>query len=138
MKKWAPLVWLAPGEKFMPSSVPHFLNHVHPEKSRSPVKKKPHENGAEEDDSFEGDDEQLYLLQQHQEQLSEKLTAEFLKQRLRQQGANNRRNSEQAFDPNLNDWESRNKRTYKEKVIKVPFGENSENWNLVTDDDLGR
>lgn len=126
----------------MPSSVPHFLNHVHPEKSKSPGKKKPHANGngAVEDDSFEGDDEELYLIQQHQEQLSEKLTAEFLKQRLRQQGANNRRNSEHssAFDPNLNNWESRNQRTYKEKAIKVPFGENSENWNLVTDDDLGK
>lgn len=25
---WAPLVWLAPGERFLPLSVPEFLEHV--------------------------------------------------------------------------------------------------------------
>lgn len=28
VQKWAPLVWLAPGEKFFPSEVPKFLRYV--------------------------------------------------------------------------------------------------------------
>lgn len=28
VQKWAPLVWLAPGEKFFPSRVQEFLRHV--------------------------------------------------------------------------------------------------------------
>lgn len=27
--QWAPLVWLAPGEKFMPSPVEDFLNNIY-------------------------------------------------------------------------------------------------------------
>ncbi|XP_011186880.1 uncharacterized protein LOC105214891 isoform X1 [Zeugodacus cucurbitae] len=30
IKQWAPIVWLAPEEKFMPLGVDEFLNHVHP------------------------------------------------------------------------------------------------------------
>ncbi|XP_054736264.1 uncharacterized protein LOC129243134 [Anastrepha obliqua] len=30
IKQWAPIVWLAPEEKFMPLGVEEFLNHVHP------------------------------------------------------------------------------------------------------------
>lgn len=30
VQKWAPLVFLAPGEKFFPSSVSEFLNHMIP------------------------------------------------------------------------------------------------------------
>lgn len=29
--EWSPLVWLAPGEQFMPGDVDDFLKHVHPE-----------------------------------------------------------------------------------------------------------
>lgn len=28
MQKWAPLVFMAPGEKFYPSDVPEFLDHM--------------------------------------------------------------------------------------------------------------
>ena len=31
IKQWAPVVWLAPEEKFMPLGVEEFLAHVHPE-----------------------------------------------------------------------------------------------------------
>jgi hypothetical protein len=30
VRNWAPLVWLAPGERYFPSSVPEFLRHVTP------------------------------------------------------------------------------------------------------------
>lgn len=36
IKLWAPLVWLAPQEKFMPLGVEEFLSHVHPEKRGKP------------------------------------------------------------------------------------------------------
>ncbi|XP_030384948.1 uncharacterized protein LOC115632105 [Scaptodrosophila lebanonensis] len=39
IKQWAPIVWLAPEEKFMPLGVDEFLHHVHPmdkEKSFTP------------------------------------------------------------------------------------------------------
>ena len=32
IREWSPLVWLAPGEKFMPMDVDEFLKHVHPER----------------------------------------------------------------------------------------------------------
>ncbi|EDV97747.1 uncharacterized protein LOC6557522 [Drosophila grimshawi] len=37
IKQWAPIVWLAPEEKFMPMGVEEFLQHVHPimDKDRS-------------------------------------------------------------------------------------------------------
>lgn len=40
VKQWAPLVWLAPGERFMPSDVNEFLRHVHVhEQENSNIKK---------------------------------------------------------------------------------------------------
>lgn len=50
VREWAPLVWLAPNEKFMPGDVTEFLQHVHAEESQTKRK-----NGN--DDSNE--DEQL-------------------------------------------------------------------------------
>lgn len=37
MAQWAPLVWLAPNEQFMPGRVNEFLSHVHAEKQPTPV-----------------------------------------------------------------------------------------------------
>ena len=34
VKKWAPLVWLAPNEKFLPGDVKTFLSNVHAERER--------------------------------------------------------------------------------------------------------
>ncbi|XP_058458762.1 uncharacterized protein LOC131435168 [Malaya genurostris] len=34
VRKWAPLVWLAPNEKYLPGSVSTFLEHVHAEKAK--------------------------------------------------------------------------------------------------------
>lgn len=155
VRQWAPLVWLAPGEKFMPSSVTDFLHHVHAEKSKTPVKNKPsaagNESGsAEDDDDDDGADRdnehELYLLHQHQQQLSERLTAQLLRQRQQQlRPAANRRNADaETAESGGNPWERRNKRTYHDEnllmdyIIDMPVGENSENWNLVTNDDIGK
>uniref|UniRef100_A0A1A9Z679 Vacuolar protein sorting-associated protein 62 n=1 Tax=Glossina pallidipes TaxID=7398 RepID=A0A1A9Z679_GLOPL len=37
IKQWAPIVWLAPEEKFMPLGVEEFLIHVHPENTGKPL-----------------------------------------------------------------------------------------------------
>ncbi|XP_053674704.1 uncharacterized protein LOC128725008 [Anopheles nili] len=34
VKQWAPLVWLAPNEKYMPGDVTEFLKHVHAEEAK--------------------------------------------------------------------------------------------------------
>lgn len=148
----------------MPSSVTDFLHHVHAEKLKTPTKKKyPTKAGdqVEEDGTGgDGDDDdigdrdnehELYLLHQHQQQLSEKLTAQLMRQqqlkreRLHPVSANRRTSDSQAASSgiHLNPWERRNKRTYQDEnmlvdyIIDMPVGENSENWNLVTNDDLG-
>lgn len=38
VRNWAPLVWLAPGEKFLPGDVKEFFNHVHAEKTKTQTK----------------------------------------------------------------------------------------------------
>lgn len=38
VKEFSPLVWLAPGERFLPMSVDEFLKHVHPELPDSSIK----------------------------------------------------------------------------------------------------
>lgn len=146
----------------MPSSVTDFLHHVHAEKSKSTIKNKYPSNGGgngngeeeeqsdgEEDDIGDRDNEhELYLLHQHQQQLSEKLTAQLLRQQQQKYNnrlASNRRNSDgqPVESSGINPWERRNKRTYHDEnllmdyIIDMPVGENSENWNLVTNDDLG-
>lgn len=142
----------------MPSSVTDFLHHVHAEKLKTPTKNKSPTkaegdaaDGADsEEDEDIGDrdnDHELYLLHQHQQQLSEKLTAQLMRQqqlkreRLAPVSANRR--TESGIHLNSNPWERRNKRTYQDEnmlvdyIIDMPVGENSENWNLVTNDDLG-
>lgn len=157
----------------MPSSVTDFLHHVHAEKLKNPVKKKKknpnnyppstgeednlsggggaaaaEEEDGEEDDSLSDRDNehQLYLLHQHQQQLSEKLSAQLLRQQKLHSTVNRRNSDDQNADGtmvNLNPWERRNKRTYHDEnllmdyIIDMPVGENSENWNLVTNDELG-
>ena len=34
VKKWSPLVWLAPNEKFLPGNVKTFLSNVHAEREK--------------------------------------------------------------------------------------------------------
>uniref|UniRef100_A0A1B0CV26 Vacuolar protein sorting-associated protein 62 n=1 Tax=Lutzomyia longipalpis TaxID=7200 RepID=A0A1B0CV26_LUTLO len=103
VREWAPLVWLAPGEKFLPSAVTDFLHHVHAEKSRAKEKiKAPPPPPTPE---------------------------------LELSDNNIRRNGHDA-------WEKRNKRTFRgenllvDYIIDMPVGENSENWFLVTNDDI--
>lgn len=137
MRQWAPLVWLAPGEKFMPTAVTDFLHHVHAEKSKNPSPSNNKDTSTNENN--------LYLLQQHQQQLSDQLTEQFLRRRQQQhQQAANRRDDNNVESHGVpNPWERRNKRTYRDEnqlmdyIIDMPVGEISENWFLVTNDDIG-
>lgn len=123
----------------MPSAVTDFLHHVHAEKSKNPAPNRPNPSSESEPGYDHDNEKELYLLQQHQQQLSNKLTAQFLQQ---QNLIANRRNSDFGGSPQQN-WERRNKRTYREDnllmdyIIDMPIGENSENWFLVTNDDIG-
>lgn len=116
MREWAPLVWLAPNEKFMPGDVTEFLQHVHAEKVK--ISKN---NGNTQDQQFQtddGDDEQLYYYE----------TANELNVILSQQ--------------DRHPWERRHKRMYKDNylfnyIIDLPIGEHSSDWYLVTNDNIG-
>lgn len=109
VREWAPLVWLAPNEKFMPGDVTEFLQHVHAEKAKI----KP--NNVEQDIA---DEEQL-LYYDTDNELSTILTQE--------QNQWERRHKRMFKDNNY-------LRNY---IIDLPIGEHSSNWNLVTNDDIG-
>lgn len=113
VREWAPLVWLAPNEKFMPGDVTEFLHHVHAEKSKYNVN-----NAHDPHNTDDGDDEQLYYYE----------TTNELNTILAQH--------------EQNPWERRHKRMYKDNylfnyIIDLPIGEYSNNWFLVTNDDIG-
>lgn len=55
VREWAPLVWLAPNEKFMPGDVTEFLQHVHAEKAKTKRK-----NGEADAGSAEVDEAAYY------------------------------------------------------------------------------
>ncbi|XP_031622573.1 uncharacterized protein LOC116340290 [Contarinia nasturtii] len=125
VREWAPLVWLAPNEKFMPGDVTDFLQHVHAEKAKK--SKNAHANNNNHNNnhiaydqqfqSDDGDDEQLYYYE----------TANELNVILSQQ--------------DRHPWERRHKRMYKDNylfnyIIDLPIGDHSSNWFLVTNDNI--
>lgn len=113
VREWAPLVWLAPNEKFMPGDVTEFLHHVHAEKAKYNAN-----NAHDPHNTDDVDDEQLYYYE----------TTNELNTILAQH--------------EQNPWERRHKRMYKDNylfnyIIDLPIGEHSSNWFLVTNDDIG-
>lgn len=115
VREWAPLVWLAPKEKFMPGDVTEFLHHVHAERAKYHVN-----DALSHDYRFpdDGDVEQLYYYE----------TTNELNTILAQH--------------DRSPWERRHKRMYKDNylfnyIIDLPIGEHSSNWFLVTNDDIG-
>lgn len=108
MRQWAPLVWLAPGEKFMPGDVTEFLPHVHAEKSKS----RPNVNNKQAVDADKFMHQYYY-------------------------------DADNEFSTILSQVSSRHERTFKERyhllryIIDLPVGRQSNNWFLVTNDDIG-
>lgn len=110
VREWAPLVWLAPNEKFMPGDVTEFLQHVHAEK----VKQRTSEEDLQIDDQ-----EQLYYYDIDNE-FSTLLAPEPPNQW-------ERRHKRMYKDNYLYNY-----------IIDLPIGEHSSNWFLVTNDNIGR
>lgn len=111
MREWAPLVWLAPGERFMPGDVTEFLHHVHAEKA----KVKP---------------------QQEEQILTDEMVEHYY------YDTNNELST--ILSQVTNRWERRDKRMFKDSnylldyIIDLPVGERSNNWFLVTNDEIGK
>ena len=119
VKQWAPLVWLAPGEKYMPGDVTEFLQHVHAEKTKANDK-----NNLNNNNNYNNLDENEYI---NPEQYYYYYDME---------------NELSVFDDTRR-WDRRNKRNFKDHntlidyITGLPVGENSENWFLVTNDQIG-
>lgn len=108
VREWAPLVWLAPNEKFMPGDVTEFLQHVHAEKAKT---KRKNTNNHDNDDNSEDEAIAYYDIDNE--------FSMILGQRL----------------PNA--WENRDKRMFN-YIIDLPLGQYSSNWYLVTNDAIGK
>lgn len=115
VRQWAPLVWLAPGEKFMPGNVNNFLRYVHAEKSVTGATAVPSKIP----------EEILELGEEYYYEMDNSLT---------RSGEGNGQ-----LPPTQN-----NKRIFREKkklqdyVIDLPIGQRSVNWFLVSNDNIGK
>lgn len=110
VREWAPLVWLAPGEKFMPGDVTEFLHHVHAEKAK--IKPNPDEEVLTDEIMeryyYDTDNELSTILSQIPNRWE-------------------RRHKRTFKDKNyLLDY-----------IIDLPVGEHSSHWHLVTNDEIG-
>lgn len=116
VRQWAPLVWLAPGEKFMPGNVNDFLRYVHAEKSTTGTSTLP----------SKVPEEILELGEEYYYEVDNSLTVD---------GEGNGQ---------LTPPVQRNKRMFREKqklkdyVIDLPIGQRSLNWFLVSNDNIGK
>lgn len=121
VKKWSPLVWLAPNERYMPGNVRTFLSHVHAEREK-PSNKKIKDIGDNlgkyshyyQNNGFE---DLIYY------ETAEKKKTATIGRPTSSQNNRKRRN----FD----------KDTSLEYIFELPIDDASENWYLVTNDELG-
>lgn len=115
------MVWLAPGEQFMPGNVNDFLHHVHAEKGQKPSTNK--------DEPVDLNDDIYYYEVGNGNELSSIVPPD-------------------ADIANVGDHEwpapvRRNKRMFKDNnflldyIIDLPIGKRSLNWFLVTNDKIG-
>lgn len=113
VRQWAPLVWLAPGEKFMPGNVNDFLRYVHAEKSTTTASVVP--NKVPE--------EILELGEEYYYEVDNSLTGE---------------GNGQLPPAQRNKRTFREKKKLQDYVIDLPIGQRSLNWFLVSNDNIGR
>ncbi|XP_062558331.1 uncharacterized protein LOC134223208 [Armigeres subalbatus] len=111
VRKWAPLVWLAPNEKFLPGSVATFLEHVHAEEAKI-VTVYP---GNEISDVSELNQYPYYYDNENE------LT--YYDPTVRQARNRNKRNF-------------RDPATSLDRLFDLPIGNESKNWYLVTNNDI--
>ncbi|XP_055620946.1 uncharacterized protein LOC129765100 isoform X2 [Toxorhynchites rutilus septentrionalis] len=111
VRKWAPLVWLAPNEKYLPGAVATFLEHVHAEKAKI-VTVYP---GNEISDVSELNHYSYYYDNENE------LT--YYDPAVRQAGSRNKRNF-------------RDPATSLDRLFDLSIGNESKNWYLVTNSDI--
>lgn len=114
MKAWSPLVWLAPNEEFLPGSVKTFLSHVHAEREK-------HSNKKIKDI---GDNLGRYSQYYEGNGFEDLLYYEGAETPAAVQNNRKRRN----FDRD----------TSLEYIFELPIDDASENWFLVTNEELGK
>lgn len=118
MKTWSPLVWLAPNEKFLPGDVRTFLSNVHAEREKQGSKKIKDigDNLSKYSHYYQNDVfEDLIYYEGVEEPKAGASTVQ-----------NNRKR--RNFD----------KDTSLEYIFELPIDDASENWYLVTNDELGK
>lgn len=118
VKTWSPLVWLAPNEKFLPGNVRTFLTHVHAEREKHGNKKIKDigDNLGKYSQYYQNDGFEDLIYYEGAETPSVVGASE--------QNNRKRRN----FD----------KDTSLEYIFELPIDDASENWFLVTNDELGK
>jgi hypothetical protein len=107
VRKWSPLVWLAPNEKFLPGDVKTFLSNVHAEREK-PNTKKIKDIGDNYGNYYED-------LVYYDGSGSQKGTS----------------------IPNNRKRRNFEKDTLLEYIFELPIDDASENWFLVTNEELG-
>lgn len=119
VKTWSPLVWLAPNEKYLPGDVRTFLTHVHAEREK---------NGNKKIKDI-GDNLGTYSHYYQNDGFEDLIYYE---------GAD----SPSAAGSNSiqNNRKRRNfdKDTSLEYIFELPIDDASENWYLVTNEELGK
>lgn len=120
VKTWSPLVWLAPNEKYLPGDVRTFLSNVHAEREKQGNKKiKDIGDNLGKYSHYYQNDGFEDLIYYEEVSVSEKSAAAAMIQ-------NNRKRRNFDRDTSL------------EYIFELPIDDASENWFLVTNDELGK
>lgn len=115
VKTWSPLVWLAPNEKFLPGDVRTFLSNVHAEREKPSNKhiKDIGDNLGKYSHYYENDGYKDLI---------------YYDDNVAQGTAIQNNRMRRNFD----------KDTSLEYIFELPINDASENWFLVTNDELGK
>lgn len=118
VKTWSPLVWLAPNEKFLPGDVRTFLSHVHAEREK-------HGNKKIKDI---GDNLGKYSHYYENDGFEDLIYYEGVDTAIGGSAAVQNNRKRRNFD----------KDTSLEYIFELPIDDASENWFLVTNQELGK
>lgn len=111
VKKWSPLVWLAPNEKFLPGNVKTFLSNVHAEREK--------------------------LSSQKIKDIGDNLSkySHYYEDLVYYEGTDAKSNSAVQNNRKRRNFD---KDTSLEYIFELPIDDASENWFLVTNEEIGK
>lgn len=111
VKKWSPLVWLAPNEKYLPGNVKTFLSNVHAEREK--------------------------LSSQKIKDIGENLSkySHYYEDLVYYEGVDAKSNSAVQNNRKRRNFD---KDTSLEYIFELPIDDASENWFLVTNEEIGK